>query len=280
MVSEPYPLAARSAGDGDALPGQAARLAALRQAVARLERPADLAGGRPGAALFTPGFPAAPRLRRAALHEVLAREAGDGAAALVFALALAWRAAGEHRPLLAILERQAVIEAGRPDGHGLASLGFDPDRLIWVEARRPVEGLWAFEEGLCSGATGAVVLCVGRWPRAYDLTVSRRLTLAAAGGGVMGALAVLGGATGGDLASAAHSRWRIAARPSRPGLAGEPTATALSAELIRHRGGAPAIYDLEWSHDRRRFLSGDAPALSQPDPALPADRPGAAAGQG
>jgi protein ImuA len=246
-----------------------------------------------------------PVLARAALHEVAAREAGDGAAAFAFALGLALRAlqaqasvARVHAPLLLVLDEAGCREAGHPYGHGLAGFGLDPDNLLIVRTRQAIETLWAFEEGLRCGALGGALAVFGRLPRAYDLTASRRLVLSAREGGVPGCLAIIGeGGAGERLASAAQTRWRIAARPSPPGLAGEPTAMCLTADLLRRRGGEPSTYELEWLHDqhgterrgfvpccaKRAALPGRArerPALSVPAPALSADRPHHAARAG
>jgi protein ImuA len=296
MTPDPFTLAEPSASIGSVLPAAdtVADLHVLRRMVAGLEAAACLNAGM--AARFRPVGGAELSLRCGALHEVAAQEAGDGAAALAFALALGWMASGavpagagaarapaQARPVLLVLEAQGCREAGEPYGHGLAALGFDPGRLLIVRAQRPGEALWAFEEGLRCAALGAVVAAFGRCPRGYDLTASRRLVLAARASGVSGCLAVIGeGGAAGRLAGAAETRWRIAARPSRAGLAGEPTGLALRADLLRRRGGLPSQFDLEWNHDTGQFIppgAGQAPGregrppLSVPLAAASAGRP-------
>lgn len=292
MIPDPFPLAEPSAGDGAALPvaGRPADLPRLRRMVAGLEAAPCLQSGV--AACFHPVSGADFSLRRGTLHEVAAQEAGDGAAALAFALALGWMASGREaathaRPVLLVLEAQGCRETGEPYGHGLAALGFDPARLLIVRTQRAGEALWALEEGLRCAALGAVVAAFGRSPRRYDLTASRRLVLAARASGVLGCLAVIGeGGAATRLASAAETRWRITARPSTAGLAGEPTNLALSADLLRRRGGMPSQFDLEWNNDTGQFtVSGERharsreerPPLSMPLAAASANRPGQAA---
>jgi protein ImuA len=275
-------------------PNAAERLARLRGELAGLEA----GGGRlpiGGCSHhFSLGDDAPdPALRRAALHEITAREAGDGASALAFALALALRAASgkagaaatsvpPHGLILVVLEEMSGQETGLPYGHGLAGLGLDPQHLLLVSPRRPVEALWAIEEGLRCGALAAVIGVFARLPRAYDLTASRRLVLAARGGGMPALLAITGeGGAGSRIASAAETRWQIAARPSARGMAGEPTSPAFTADLLRRRGGEPAIFDLDWNHDTRSFTrSSLCPPLSCPLAAAPADRPDQAARAG
>ncbi|MGL4438155.1 MAG: ImuA family protein [Bosea sp. (in: a-proteobacteria)] len=270
-----------------------ARLATLRGTLARLEGTGQLSVGA-DISHFSLGTDAPELgLRRAALHEITAREAGDGAAALAFALALALRASltgnGQKVPLqhgrmLIVMEGMSGPESGLPYGHGLASFGLDPERLLLLCPRRAVEALWAIEEGLRCGALTAVIGIFARLPRAYDLTASRRLVLAARSGGIPAILAIIGeGGAGSRIASAAETRWQIAARPSAnglasvSGLASEPTNPAFTAELLRRRGGEPATFDLDWNHDTRDL---SRPPLSLPLAAASANRPGQAARAG
>jgi protein ImuA len=204
-------------------------------------------------------------LKRGALHEVTVAEAGDGACAFLFTLALAARAGG-GKPCLVVMEAALAREIGAPDGHGLAAHGFDPARLLLVRAEQPRQALWALEEGARCPGLGAVVAGFARLPRLYDLTLSRRLTLAARDSGVTALLAILaeGGAEA-RLSSAAQTRWRVRARPGRRGLAGEPVGLALTADLVRRRNGDPASFDLEWSHDQRCFIEDDVSAAARPE---------------
>jgi protein ImuA len=311
MRALPHHLAEPSAGQEPLLHkpdpgGRALRLAALRAEAARLaaglngpdgglagrfrlgEPGLDAAlGGRLGGGLdgrlggglgASLGASLGGGLKAGALHEAACAEAGDAAAALAFSLALAFRAAGPRRPVLLILEEAALAECGAPDGHGLAAHGFDPARLILVRARRAAEALWAFEEGLRCPGPGAAVCGLARLPAAYDLTASRRLVLAARAGGVTGLFAVLAqGGAAGAIGSAAETRWEIAARPSVAGGAGEPGLASFRAHLRRRRGGDPASFDLEWSHETRCFRRPEPAALSRAVPALSADRPRAPA---
>jgi protein ImuA len=170
----------------------------------------------------------------AALHEVeSARAEGeDGAAAGFLAGILARLAPG--RPVLWCLQR--------PDLHapGLALIGLAAERLVLVRACDEHEILWAMEEGLRSRALAAVVGEV----EALSTTASRRLQLAAETSGVTGF--VLHRCGGMAAASAAVTRWRIAALPSAP-IAGEPGIgqPRWRVELLRCRGGMPAAWDVE-----------------------------------
>src|SRR4051812_9035575 len=113
----------------------------------------------------------------------------------------------------------------RPDlyGPGLMAHGFDPTRLVLVCAKRDDELLWAIEEGLRSPGLAAVVGEIGRLP----MVAGRRLQLAAERSGVTAFLLPRwrNGAEAmaeRERPSAAVTRWRVAALPSRdiPGLSG------------------------------------------------------------
>ena len=225
-------------------------LTALRSRIGALET------GAPGAALEgvpedsgvaslgAPGIDAAlPRggLARAALHEVIGGGSGD-APAQGFSAALAARLIEGRGPALWCLAR------GDLHGPGLGVFGLDPDRLIVVRARRDADVLWAMEEGLRSGAVGAVL---GE-ARALDLTAGRRLQLAARAGGVT-CLALRPG----DAAyapGAALTRWRVAAAPAPrgDGLPG-PGFARWEVALLRCRGATPRHWLVEWNDETNGF---------------------------
>ena len=197
------------------------------------------------------------------LHEVVPADEDDGPSAMGFAIMLALRATAG--PLFWIGEARA----GAPRLHppGLAELGADPARFLFAEAADEAGLLRAAADAIRSGAVGAVLLAPAGRARLYDLTASRRLNLSAEGSGVT---AILLRAAGDDGASAAATRWRIAAAPSRRLEADAPGPPCFSAELLRHRGGiALPAYRLEWDRDDAHFRP--APPLSGDPSALPAD---------
>jgi protein ImuA len=137
----------------------------------------------------------------------------------------------------------------RPDlyGPGLVAHGLDPARLVIVAAPRDEEILWAIEEGLRVPGLAAVVGEVGRLP----MVAGRRLQLAAERSGVTAFL--LRRWRNGEAAaaererpSAVLTRWRIMALPSRD-IAREPGigSPRWRVELLRCRGGVPALWDVE-----------------------------------
>jgi len=110
-----------------------------------------------------------------------------------------------------ISEDMAAREIGLPYGKGLEALGLDPARLVFVRTRNGAESLWAMEEALKSRAAAIVA---ESWvaPRAYDLSASRRLLLAARRGGGLGLLLLLRACgEAARLTSAAQLRFEIAA---------------------------------------------------------------------
>ena len=268
------------------------RLAALRDAVARIEaasglphgrrirreaerhRPARIGLGEGGLDAMLGGG-----LRRGTLHEIVAAHRQDDGAAVAFGLALAIRCAGRG-PLVWIVEDCAVHETGLPYRPGLAGHGLDPDRLILVRTREAQTTLWAFEEALRLAAP--VVLAELWGSRHYGLVASRRLLLAAqAGRGT--ALLLHTGLSGqaADLSSVAETRLSVAAAPShRTASAGDrmpiPGAAAFGVRVLKQRLGAAPGFDsdlthtLVWNAAQRCF---DDHPLSVDLPAPLADRP-------
>jgi protein ImuA len=241
--------------------GQAAPLIeALRAHILRAEQGhAQFQRPRGKSAPWLLGLPEIDRclpeqgLQRAGLHDVSPRAHGDQPAAMGFALALALRRLSdplERRPLLWCRLQSHEREYGRLYGHGLERLGLARQRFVTVTLRKPANLLWTMEEALKSGAVAAVI--GDAETQHADLTVTRRLSLAAAQGRCAGVLTF---AKPDAAATASHSRWTAATVPSlspagdRQGL-GPP---CWSIELTRARGGRPGAWILEWHHAQSRF---------------------------
>jgi protein ImuA len=228
------------------------------------------------------------------LHEIAPESPGDGAAAMAFALALAARFMAERRRAgIVMAEDFALVEAGALYGPGLAALGLDLSRLVFVRVPDASALFQAMEDALKSGASAAVIAEV--WSlKAYDLAASRRLLLAARAGATPALLTAASAYGAADqLSSAAETRFAVAAAPSAhlssagegrglPGARGLPGEPAFAVRLVkaRLRAGAAAqgldptrIFPLTW---RSEELSFDEPTLSLPVAAAPDDRPRAA----
>ncbi len=216
------------------------------------------------------------------LHEIAPAQAGDGAAAVGFAMALAARfTAASRRSSTALLvsEDFCARETGALYGPGLAAYGLGLGRLVFVRAPDAPALLWAMEEALKSGALAVVVGEMWSLTRHYGLAASRRLLLAARAGRAP-ALLVHGGAFGraDAISSAAETRFEIAAASSRRlepagGRLGLPGAPAFAARLLKARlrpsaQGPPTrgfdearVIRLEWNGVERCFRD---PTISLP----------------
>ncbi len=105
-------------------------------------------------------------------HEIVPAEPVDAIAALAFALALCARR-------LAEAPGEAMIASSGhplPYGHGLASLGLDPGRLLLLEAGGDGEVFRALEAALHANCLSALIGLVGE---GMPLKAGRRLQLAA-----------------------------------------------------------------------------------------------------
>jgi protein ImuA len=194
------------------------------------------------------------------LHEVWPATAADQPSAAGFALMLALRAGGRAGNIVWLTEDRGARRDGRLYPWGLAELGADPARLLFVTAPDEKALLRAAADVVRSPAAGTVVIAPAGAASSFDLTASRRLTLFAERSGVS---AILLRACDPMAPSAATTRWRVASAPSAALEANAPGHPAFALDLVRQRGGAPASgWRLEWRRDDFAFapLSGDLPA--------------------
>ncbi|WP_310474638.1 hypothetical protein [Sandarakinorhabdus sp.] len=204
-----------------------------------------LDGGRADAAL-------GGGLLLAGCHEIY----GPAATPLALMLALAAPRTG---PILWLADPRG--EDGRLYGAGLAELGGDPGRLWLVAAGGALPMLRAAAEAQRCAALACLVIEAGS-ATAVDLTVTRRLQLAAAASGVFTLVLRAGVAR----PSAALTRWRAASAPARRLAGNAPGPPRLALTLERQRGGpADITLELEWDRDRRRFIPASA-VIERPIP--------------
>ena len=239
--------------DRPVLPDSARRLAGVdRWAPVRRGPPATVSLGDPDldAALPEGG------LELGVVHEVVPAAEGDAAAALGFALGLLARIALSRPGPVLWTTTHDPGRHGAAYAPGLSAAGFDPGRLIHLSGRSARDVLWALEESLTGAGFAAAIGILARDGRHYDFTASRRLSLRAAESGGTALVLRIGEVTGG--ATAAATRWSIAARPSvpvrhpghaMPGL-GPPR---WRVDLMRCKRGRPHDWLVEWDHETVRF---------------------------
>lgn len=184
-------------------------------------------------------------LARAGVHEIAPAAYGDLTAACGFALAAG--AARQKGAGVWVRSSVRTLDHGGVTGAGLASFGDDPGRWLLVEARKPVDALWAIEEAIRSSACSLVI---GEAEDA-DFTATRRLSLAAARHGTAVLLILRHGREG---ATAAQARWRISPQNSGPNrydtrAVGTPRWRAVLERAREAPGAVGRAFDLEFDHE-------------------------------
>jgi protein ImuA len=207
-----------------------------------------------------------------ALHELAPTAPLHLGAVSGFGLALAARAAGRRGQVLWIAAEYAAGEDGGPYGPGLDLFGLASAHLLMVRVSKPLDVLWAMEEGLRCRALACVIAELTGEGAVADLTATRRLTLAAREG--IGAqnsgfgLLIRHRVTA--MPSAASTRWEIAAAPSQPDAYGGIGRARFGLSLCKNRRGPSGRWIIEWNHHERAFQPAlsvglAAPALDRPD---------------
>lgn len=179
------------------------------------------------------------------LHEVVEGAYGDRVVATAFALT-AFQPATSGA-LLWISQASTWRDMGRLAETALREMTRGKTYRLNLITQQASGALWAAEEGVISGAISHVIAEVD----AADFTATRRLTLASGRHGVPVTLLLPHGREG---ATAAATRWRIAARASTPNPydARAPGRARWGASLERCRiapSAAGRTFDLEWNDE-------------------------------
>ncbi|MCC6921060.1 MAG: hypothetical protein IT548_17840 [Alphaproteobacteria bacterium] len=209
-------------------------------------------------------------LAREGLHEVYADSLAELASATGFAAALASLTAGS-RPILWIRQTYLDAETGWLHPSGLVDLGLDPSSIILVRVRDAKAAFKAGWEAARCRALGVVLIEPWSKKPTPQLSVSRRLVLAAQDSGV----SIVTVMASPSVASAALTRWRVRPSPSRMLEARAPGAPSFEVSLLRNRSGvAEGTWRLEWDRDNKCFADRSAvrrTPLSRPVVSVPAD---------
>ena len=185
------------------------------------------------------------------LHEIAPACAPDMPAAIGFAVSLAVRRSLTHQaPILWLSANRRMGEFGRPYGHGFKSLGLARQKWLTARLHKPADMLWALEQALRAKALSLIIADAPAL--AADLSLSRRLSLAAAEGGTPAILLCEHGFTG---ATATASRWQVKSIPSQPPQYDplSPGAPSWALSLTRCRSGKPGEWHVEWHHATHHF---------------------------
>lgn len=182
--------------------------------------------------LFSEAFPAA------------ATDAG----AVGFVLA---QTASSDRPLLWVQDRLSLKETGRPYLPGLTQKA-----IVHVTVNRPIDVLWAMEEGLRCEALSCVIGDIWGDPPALTFMATKRLAMRAEMYKLPCWLIRRAGSP--DL-SAARDRWRIASVPSlsHPHDPHSPGVPRWQVELFRSRSCQPGrwVAHYDRAEDRIHFTA-------------------------
>lgn len=199
------------------------------------------------------------------LHEFYPAHAKDGAALQGFTLLLAAMRQRQHgRALIWVREVKAARQGGHPYGPGLAELGIDTSMVTLLALPDAKAVLRAAFDAARDAAVSAVVVELPGKSALLDLTATRRFALAAAEQDTM---VLLARGEAEPCPSAAHTRWQVAAAPSRALEAHAPGAPAFVLDLLRQRGGRDGLHlILEWDRDSASFRTRDSAARATPLP--------------
>lgn len=132
----------------------------------------------------------------------------------------------------------------------LAYFGVSPDRVVFIDAIKEKNVLWATEEALKCNSVAAVVAEVGK----LTFAQSRRLQLAVEESHTTGF--VLRNDPNALNTTICVARWRITSLPSAPedGMPGVGF-PRWQVELLKVRNGSPGVWQIEWRNNSFLLLT-------------------------
>ena len=201
-------------------------------------------------------------IQKGALHQLRVKDYRDATASMGFALCLAQQAAVSRsktkKPRIVIISlRHEANEYGSLYGEGLASLGINPDTVIFIEARNEKELLWAGEEAARHEGVASIVMAVRHPSAIMTLTAMRRLNLSAQQKSVLITFVY------GDFASSKKSiaggapwRWCVCPAPSGFLIHDRKASGRPSWTVIVEKGLAleARSFLVEWHHETGSFV--------------------------
>jgi protein ImuA len=183
----------------------------------------------------------------AGLHEIAPPSSIHLGSATGLALALAVRSGNE---VLWIQQDFAGLEAGGLYGPGIDLFGLPLRRLLLLRVPRALDVLWAMEEALKCSAFASVIAELTEHGGAADLTITRRLSLAAQNG-----FGFLLRHRPSRHPSAAMTRFEVESAPSQPDGFGSLGRTAFVLNLVKNRRGPTGRWIVQWDQHERAFSS-------------------------
>ncbi len=181
------------------------------------------------------------------LHALHPARPGDETATTAFALTALARLASARadqqvpRPILWVLSRAMLREAGRPYGPGLSALGIAPERVVMLAASNIEDALAAAEMGLEIGALDGVVMELPPALPTAMLAFGKRLALRAERSATP---AFLIHANTVAPPSPVATRWQVASLPARRPKAWAPAEPVAVLTLVKNRFGPPGRWSV------------------------------------
>ncbi|HEV8507462.1 MAG TPA: Error-prone repair protein ImuA [Chitinophagaceae bacterium] len=175
----------------------------------------------------------------ASIHEFLTQSAEDVAATSGFISCLLSSLMNKGGASVWIGPSQEIFPAA------LKIFNVEPDKIIFINSKKPKELLWLVEEALKCEGLAAVVGEVAE----LTFTASRRLQLAVEQSRVTGFL--IRNNLRNINVNACTARWKISSNPSIikgdiPGI-GFPV---WNVELLKIRNGKPGSWQMQWAYDK------------------------------
>jgi protein ImuA len=182
-----------------------------------------------------------------AIHELISYQPESAVATNAFVCGLVGLMSNPGAISVWVSTRRTIFPAG------LKAFGIDPERIIFIDLKRPKEALWTIEEALKCDMLTSVIAEISE----LSFTESRRLQLAVEQSKVSGFIHRYRPRS--ENTVACMTRWKITPLSSKttdglPGV-GFPR---WNIELTKVRNGKPGSWQVEWSPQGLRYINDQA----------------------
>jgi protein ImuA len=203
-------------------------------------KPSNANGNDAGLGIIKQAFPNTT-FPLGAIHEFFSTGNEDNSASFGFIAGILSSLMKSGAPSVWVSSSKAIFPPA------LKVFGIEPQKILFIQSKKPKEILWTIEEALKSDGVASVVCEINE----ISFIESRRLQLAVEQSKVTGFLLRQNPK---KLATACVTRWRVKSIPSEKGSIPGIGFPKWNVELLKVRNGKPGCWQMQWHNEKFELI--------------------------